>query len=426
VVNDAQVVDLSAADVMTALVKRETRRMRGFGREDGASRENPLVERLVALAKVRSGLDVGLLRSWEKEPPEGLSIPKDVIGWVEKLDWWSERDRALQPLRPDALGAALVFEVLKNRAEDAPEWLWGALSKVPEENRSEWLAAAERIDYDIRRVFGPTEGRFAGWLAAMVAGKLERAQALEYVSQGHRVAGTLDLSLAIERELLRSAEPSQAGLDLEDSESKQAERSTLLNNHSVHLSAQGKAVEALQAIEEAVKIHGRLAQQTPERYEPYLAGSLSNYSNRLREQGKAAEALEAIEEAVKIYGRLAQQTPERYEPDLAMSLSNYSVHLSAQGKAAEALQAIEEAVKIRRRLAEQTPERYEPDLALSLSVLGDRREEAGEIGKAMEHCEEALRLFRKNQEGAPGFVGRYLPVVERDLERLRGKLGEDE
>lgn len=333
VLNDAQVVDLSAAEVMTALVKRETRRMRGFGKEDGASQANPLVERLVALATVRTGLNVEALRDLGKEPPEGLVLPNDVLEWIEPLDWWSERARALQPLRPDALGAALVFEVLKNRTEDAPEWLWAVLGSVPEKDRPTWLAAAERIDYDIRRVYGDTEDRFAQWLAAMVAGARKRAEAMEYVTYRIPTKGTHELSKVLDEVLLTRVAGVETEVDTNDSAAKEATRAVRLNNYSVHLS----------------------------------------------EQGKAAEALEAIEEAVKIHGRLAQQTPERYEPDLAFSLS----------------------------------------------VLGDRREEAGEIGKAMEHCEEALRLFRKNQEGAPGFVGRYLPVVERDLERLRGKLGED-
>lgn len=61
-------------------------------------------------------------------------------------------------------------------------------------------------------------------------------------------------------------------------------------------------------------------------------------------------------------------------------------------------------------------------MAVSLSVLGDRLEEAGDTNKALERCEEALGLFRKNAERAPGFVGRYLAAVERDLERLKGKV----
>ena len=38
-------------------------------------------------------------------------------------------------------GAALVFEVLRNRAEDAPEWPWALLGSVPEKDRPTWLAA---------------------------------------------------------------------------------------------------------------------------------------------------------------------------------------------------------------------------------------------------------------------------------------------
>ncbi|MDA1234469.1 MAG: tetratricopeptide repeat protein [Acidobacteria bacterium] len=351
VLNDATVVDLTAAQVMGALVRRETRRMRKFGKERGIPQENPLVERLVALATIRSGLDARGLRSLAKDSPGGLAFPKDqdVIDWVERLDWW--HGDVLQPLRPDALGAALAFEVLKQRPSDAPEWLWSVLGNVPDAERPNWLAAVERIDYDIRRIYGETEDRFCGWLAAMIAGKLQRAQTLEYVTQDRRAMGTLDLSLAIEAALLFQ-EPSvgEDGVSV-PSDVSDSERAGRLTNYSVHLSDRGKGAEALAAVEEAVEIRWRLAKLVPERHETALASSLTNYSNRLGAQGRGAEALAAIKEAVEIRRRLAKQTPERYEPELALSLTNYSVHLRGQGKGDEALAAIEQAVEIRRRLA---------------------------------------------------------------------------
>ncbi len=597
VLDDAHAVDLSAAQVMTALVKRETRRMRGAGREAGATGENPLVERLVALATVRGGLDVATLRKLSNDSPAGLTFPGDVIAWAKRLDWWIEGARALQPLRPDALGAALVFEVFRQSPEDAPEWLWAVLGEIPEEDRSNWLAAAERIDYDVRRIYGQSESRFAGWLAEMVGGELERARKLDYVTTDFRTGGTVLLSLAIEASLLEDPELpgeerarhlgnwsnrlSDAGRGEEALAASEeavaihrrlAERlperyepdlATSLNNWSISLSDAGRGEDALAAIEEAVAIRRRLAERLPERYEPDLASSLNNWSNRLSDAGRGEDALAAIEEAVAIYRRLAERLPERYEPDLAaslnnwsgdlsdagrgedalaaieeavaiyrrlaerlperfepdlaMSLNNWSNHLSDAGRGEDALAAIEEAVAIRRRLAERLPERYEPDLAaslnnwsnslsdagrgegalvaieeavairrrlaerlperyepalalslnnwsnrlsdagriddalaaseeavaiyrrlaerlperfepdlaLSLCVMGRLRESSGDLGSAVQCFEEAVNLFRKHQTRAPGYVGRYLPSAERDLERLRGKLGDE-
>lgn len=170
-------IDLTSADVMRALVSRETRRMREFGHEDR------LVERLVTLATLRLGLEAVDLRTIQQAQLPGLSFTgKDIVDWAKTLDWWS--GDALQPLRPDPLGAALVFEVLKDRTQDAPAWLWSVLGAVPTNRRSEWLAAAERIDYDIRRIYGWDEQRFAGWLAAMVGGDGERASRLEFLTPG--------------------------------------------------------------------------------------------------------------------------------------------------------------------------------------------------------------------------------------------------
>ncbi len=538
-------VGLSAAEVMSALVKRETRRMDTFGKERGRADKNPLVKRLVALATVRSGLDAEALENLKELAPDELVFPSDegVVGWARGLDWWNKKDHRFDPLRPDVLGAALVFEVFREWEKKAPEWLWGALSTVPEEKRLEWLAAAERIDYDIRRIHGWEEKRFAGWLAGMVAGKLERAQALEYVTRAPRVAGTVMLGdviggllldgpgldeemraellhnrsvhLRVQGKNREALEAIQEAVDIRrrlasqqpnDAEGKLAgslvnysaclgeegrmtealvaieeavqiyrglperyepELATSQMNYSVDLTVQGRGQEALEAaeaavtlyrrlptrfeaqlarslanysnclgvqgrsedalkaVDESVKIHRRLAIQFPERYEPDLAVSLANYSKRLGEQRRGVEALETIEESVEIRRRLAVQTPERYEPDLSSCLTNYSDRLSERGRGEQAGEIIAEAVVIRRRLSKQTPERYEPDLALSLSLMGEQAEAAGDFRLAVKCHEEAVDLFRKHRNRSPGFAGRLLPSVEKDLERLRGLLGED-
>src|SRR5205807_2088474 len=83
-----------------------------------------------------------------------------------------------------------------------------------------------------------------------------------------------------------------------------------LNNLSVHLAEMGRREPALEAIEEAVEIHRRLAAARPEAFLPDLAMSLNNLSIRLGELGRREPALEAIEEAVESYRRLAAARPE--------------------------------------------------------------------------------------------------------------------
>ena len=64
--------------------------------------------------------------------------------------------------------------------------------------------------------------------------------------------------------------------------------------------------------------HARqLAQTDPETHNPTLAQCLNNLSVRLADAGRRVEALAAIEEAVKVYRRLAEANAAAYEPDLA-------------------------------------------------------------------------------------------------------------
>ncbi|MGH3754895.1 MAG: hypothetical protein ACRDRP_19795, partial [Pseudonocardiaceae bacterium] len=91
-----------------------------------------------------------------------------------------------------------------------------------------------------------------------------------------------------------------------------------------------------------------------------------------------AGALTAIDEAVRIYQRLAQDNPAAFLPDLAMSLNNQSNQRSAAGDRAGALTAIDEAVRIYQQLAQDNPAAFLPNLAASLSSLSDQLAESGQ------------------------------------------------
>jgi tetratricopeptide (TPR) repeat protein len=104
--------------------------------------------------------------------------------------------------------------------------------------------------------------------------------------------------------------------------------------------------------------------------------------------GHQEEALQAIQEAVKLRRGLAADRPAAFNPDFATSLNKLSVDLSDLSRQEETLQAIQEAVELRRRIAANRPAAFNPDLATSLTNLSirlsdlDRREEAEQISKA--------------------------------------------
>lgn len=73
-------------------------------------------------------------------------------------------------------------------------------------------------------------------------------------------------------------------------------------------------------------------------------------SSRLAEVGRREDALPAIEQAVAIRRRLADEAPERFLPDLAMSINNLAVRLADVDRTDEAERAGEEAEEITRGL----------------------------------------------------------------------------
>lgn len=444
-------VGLTAREVMSALVKRETKRMDSFGKERDSSHLNPLVKRLMALATVRGGLDEEALESLAKSPPDELVFPKGegVVSWARGLDWWNRKDHQFDPLRPDVLGAALVFEVFREWERKAPEWLWMVLSTVANEKRSEWLAAADRIDYDIRRVYGDTEDRFAGWLTEMVAGRLERARALEYVTSENGGDGTLRLTACVGEELLQDL-----NLNVE-------KRAKLVNNHSVHLANLGSVEEAWMASVEAVAIYHVLAARTPELFELALASSLMNrsrllsrlgrspeqsiggaewavdifrrygdrtpelaaclavYARCLYEQGMVDDALAAIEESLVIYEPLLEQDLEGYAPGLAVSLANSSAALAELGYEGHALAVIKKALAVCQRLVQAVPGRHEGKLAAILSSYSIRLGAKGDDKRALDEMEKSVKIRRQMAERMPR---RYAPDLATGLTNYSDRL----
>ena len=396
-------VGVRAVEILNSLLDREFERMRDFGKVRGFGEET--VARLAALASVRGGINAAALRRIARAAPSGFEFPKEarLIDAVEKLDWW--RDGALQPMRPDILAAALVHRVLTSHAADAPEWLWLAIDGA----EPEWATTADRIDYDIRRVHGPTERRFGQFLAAIVEGNLDRAKVLAWLPREFRTAGTLRMSIVISQELLKQE-------DLDDEQ-----RGLLLNNLSNYLSDAGDNPAALEAIQEAVAIDRRLAAANPARFEPDLALSLNNLSLRLSDAGDNSAALEPIRDAVAIFRRLAAANPARFEPDLARSLNNLSESLSAAGNNTAALEAIRDSVAILRRLAAANSARFEPELASGLNNLSKYLNNAGDNPAALEAIQEAVAIRRRL---AAANSARFEPDVAMSLNNLSLRLSD--
>ena len=399
---DRSVLGFTGPQVIDALAKREKKRLDRLSIEHRFAEE--ALARLVALAAVRNGLDADAI---DRLVGSGLSLGLDPT--ADRIDALSRTGLftagRIAPPAPDIVGAALLVNVLGQRAQDAPDWLW-AVIQGQEDTIFGRLA---RLSYDAEVVLGRHDHRLSHWLVRMVEGQPERCARVKAWSWDEtwaqvlpQVAGAVAMTLA--------------GC-VED----EAEKAAHLNNASNCLSSAGDEAGALAAIREAVEIRRRLAVASPGHFEPDLAGSLNNLSIQLGDAGNQAEALEAIREAVELYQRLAARNPARFEADLAGSLNNLSIGLADAGEGGDALAAIREAVEIRRRLAVASPTRFEPDLASSLNNLSLQLGDAGDGVEALAAIREAVELYRRLAARNPA---RFEPDLARGLNTLSIQLGD--
>jgi tetratricopeptide (TPR) repeat protein len=193
----------------------------------------------------------------------------------------------------------------------------------------------------------------------------------------------------------------------------------VVKGYGLHESRQLEA--AVEAYQQALAIYRQLAQQQPQVYEPYLAGTLTNLGVALRGLRRWEAAVEAYEEALAIYRQLAQQQPQVYEPYLATTLNNLGVALRGLRRLEAAVEAYEEALAIYRQLAQQQPQVYEPDVAMTLNNLGVALSDLRRLEAAVEAYQQALAIYRQLAQQQPQVYEPYLATTLNGLgAALRG------
>jgi CHAT domain-containing protein/exonuclease VII small subunit len=172
---------------------------------------------------------------------------------------------------------------------------------------------------------------------------------------------------------------------------------------------------AVEAFQQALTIYRRLAQQQPQVYEPYLAGTLNNLGNALSDWRRLEAAVEAFQQALAIRRRLAQQQPQVYEPDVAMTLNNLGNALRGLRRLEAAVEAFQQALTIYRRLAQQQPQVYEPYLAGTLNNLGNALRGLRRLEAAVEAFQQALAIRRRLAQQQPRVYEPYLATTLNNL-----------
>jgi protein O-mannosyl-transferase len=173
--------------------------------------------------------------------------------------------------------------------------------------------------------------------------------------------------------------------------------------------------EARRHFERALEIRRRLAQQDPDRYLPYLAGSLTNLGTVDRQQNRLDEARQHFEGALKIYRQIAQQNPDAYQYYLATTLSNLGLVDRLQNRSQDARRHYEEALTAYRQLARRDPDAYLLDMATMLNNLGNLDGRENRLDDARQHYEEALKCYPRLAEQNSSI---YLPDVATTLSNL--------
>jgi hypothetical protein len=118
-------LQLNGARIVEALVDRERRRLDGAGQNAGWGEY--AASRRAGLATLRGGLDATAIRRLASPRLEiGLPEPAKVVDAVKRLGWW--RDDQFPAPVPDMVAAELLRQVLDDRPDLAPKWVWEVVS----------------------------------------------------------------------------------------------------------------------------------------------------------------------------------------------------------------------------------------------------------------------------------------------------------
>lgn len=232
---------------------------------------------------------------------------------------------------------------------------------------------------------------------------------------------------------------------------------SLLSRLASRLEENGRGVDALAAMDEAIEVYRGFAAQdnlvrclyrealmlsrlkrhdeaaavsaeaielcrAAEVERAQLAQALTVFALSAGDAGRHEEALAAATEATSLYRVLAAENPADYASPLATSLSTQAIQFQGLGRPEEEEEAHAESVRILRSLAAVVPELHRSTLALFLKAEAVRLGEAGRHEEALTAAREAERIIRFLDELEPDVhrpdLGDLLILLSGPLEEL--------
>jgi tetratricopeptide (TPR) repeat protein len=404
-----QVLALPRTEIAHKMAEREIGRVRKLAR---ARRLDPgLLVHMAAYVTLCQGLDwTTLLDAVETEARELRRAP--AVGAAAVAEALAEASPgtapAVEAIRPDALGEAVVLQALGQPRIDSPSVVQRAFAQI-----------GTRVAAFVIRTAQDFAG--AGFQQPLIW--LDALGSSVDVDQLMMIADELpQSSLALARHAVRIHETIRSKLAEEIGQGR-AERmpsqATACNNLSNSLSAVGQREAALAPAKEAAELYRELAAKAPDAYRQGLAMALNTLAVRLSNVGKREAALAPAQEAVDLYRELAAKAPEAYRPALAMALNNLAAHLSAVGQREAALAPAKEAAELYRELAAKAPDAYRPALAMALNNLATSLSEVGQREAALAPAKEAVAICRELAAKAPDA---YRPALAMALNNLANRL----
>jgi tetratricopeptide (TPR) repeat protein len=406
-----QVLELPRTEIAHKVAKREIGRIRGLARERRLAPE--LLVHMAAYVTLCQGFDrTSLLDAIEAEAAAfRWGIPTGAANVADALaDALPGAAATVEPIRPDALGEALVLQALGDSRVDGAAVVVRAYAQAGTSVAAFVIRTAQ--DFTAAGHEQPL-----AWLDRLIQrGEVD-------VEQLMLLSDTLpESSFALLKHAARLAEKI-AELLRDAVAAGEPHRlpvlASALGNLGVRLSEVGQRQEALGPAKEAADLYRELAAKAPDAYRPALAGALNNLATSLSEVGQRQEALGPAKEAADLYRELAAKAPDAYRPALASALNNLANRLSEVGQRQEALGPAQEAVAIRRELAAKAPDAYRPDLAMALNNLANRLSEVGQRQEALGPAQEAADLYRELAAKAPDA---YRPDLAMALNNLASRL----
>jgi tetratricopeptide (TPR) repeat protein len=449
-----QVLDLPRTAIAQRVAEREIGRVRRLAR--GRALDPDLLVHMAAYITLCQGLDrKRLLAAIEAEAAQTKrGLPGGAAPVADALaDALPGTPAAPEPIRPDALGEAVVLKALGDTRVDGRSVVQRAFGQIGApvatfvirtaqdfvgagyEQPLEWLdGLGSSVDVDQLMMIADELPRTSLALAnhaVRIHGAI--AQSLtEEVGQGRTervpsLAGAynnLASSLSAVGRCEAALAPAQEAVTIRRklaAEAPDADLAQALNNLANRLSEVGQREAALAPAQEAVAIYRKLAAKAPD-----LAGALNNLANRLSEVGQREAALAPAQEAVAICRELATKAPKAYRPNLAMALNNLANRLSEVGQREAALAPAQEAADLYRELAAKTPDAYRPGLALALNNLAKSLGEVGQREAALAPAKEAVAIRRELATKAPDAYRPDLAMALNNLAVFLSALGQRE